>query len=155
MSLLEGVVTLTCLNLMGNLTFKCCVRPSGDVKRKDVELILPFPYLFFFPLRVSVEDPSSELAENALTSFLNAKKCEGEEGGNTEHGQLDHNSDKCHALEEREHKTTRQHNQEKERQGYIRTEKGPGEGNTANEIRNMQKETQLGGTGRYGQQCHL
>ncbi|KAM9477928.1 kinase non-catalytic C-lobe domain-containing protein 1 [Clarias gariepinus] len=95
---------------------------------------------------VSDEDPSSELAENALTSFLNAKKCEGEEGGNTEHGQLDHNSDKCHALEEREHKTTRQHNQEKERQGYIRTEKGPGGGNTANEIRNMQKETQLGGT---------
>ncbi|MCI4376250.1 hypothetical protein PGIGA_G00186180, partial [Pangasianodon gigas] len=93
---------------------------------------------------VSVEDPSSELEERALTSLPDAKS-EGEEGGNTEHGQLDHNANKCHAPEEREHKATRQQNKGelKDKQGHMRTEDRREEGKTANEIRNMQKETQL------------
>ncbi|XP_053477650.1 kinase non-catalytic C-lobe domain-containing protein 1 isoform X2 [Ictalurus furcatus] len=86
--------------------------------------------------RASVEDPSSELEERALTPVPDAKRCEGVEGGNTEHG---HNANKCHAPEEREHKATRQqnHGETKDKQGHIRTED-----RTADEIRNVQKETQ-------------
>ncbi|KAK3553467.1 hypothetical protein QTP70_003510 [Hemibagrus guttatus] len=89
------------------------------------------------------EDPSSELEERPLTSLPDAKRCEGEGGGNTEFSQLDHNANKCHAPEEKEHKATRQQNQEetKDKQRHIRTDRR-GEGNTANEIRNLQKETQ-------------
>ncbi|KAG7333906.1 hypothetical protein KOW79_002313 [Hemibagrus wyckioides] len=92
---------------------------------------------------VSVEDPSSELEERPLTSLPDAKRCEGEGGGNTERSQPDHNANKCHAPEEKEHTATRQQNQEetKDKQRHIRTERR-GEGNTANEIRNLQKETQ-------------
>ncbi|KAK2852488.1 hypothetical protein Q7C36_007689 [Tachysurus vachellii] len=91
----------------------------------------------------SVEDPLSELEERSLTSPLNPKRCEGEKERNTECSQLDHNANKCHVPEEREHKATRQQIKEetKDNQGHIRTSRR-GEGNTANEIRNLQNETQ-------------
>lgn len=114
----------------------------------------PFSLLVFLSLSASVEDPSSELEERALTPLPDAKRCEGEEGGNTEHG---HNANKCHAPEEREHKATRQqnHGETKDKQGHIRTE------DRTAEIRNVQKETQPvtfkkhnlnDNTGRCGQQ---
>ncbi|KAF7710291.1 kinase non-catalytic C-lobe domain-containing protein 1 isoform X2 [Silurus meridionalis] len=93
-------------------------------------------------LLACVEDPASELEEGALTSLSDAKRSEGEEGGNSAHGQLDHNANKCHAPEGREQKATRQQTQgeTKDKQEPIRTEEG--NRNTADEIRNMQKETQ-------------
>lgn len=137
--------------------------PAGNVKGNYVAFYLPFCLLVFLSLRASAEDPSSELEERALSSLTDAKRCEGEEGGNTEHGQLDHNANKCHAPEERQHKATRQQNQgeTKDKQGHIRTEDRRGEGKTASEIRIMQKETQPvpfkkhhlnDSTGRCGQQ---
>lgn len=118
-------------------------------------------FFFLLSLSASVENPSSELEERALTSLPDAKRCEGEEGENIEDGRLDHNANKCRAPEEREHKETRQQNQEenKDKQGHIRTEDIRGEGKTANVIRNIQKETQQvainDSTGRCGQQGHL
>lgn len=137
--------------------------PAGNVKGNYVVFHSPFSLLVFLSLSTSAEDPSSELEERALTSLTGAKRCEGEEGGNTEHGQLDHNANKYHAPEERQHKATRQQNQgeTKDKQGRIRTEDGRGERKTADEIRNMQKETQPvqfkkhhlnDSTGRCGQQ---
>lgn len=120
-----------------------------------------FSLLVFLSLRASVEDPSSELEKRALTSLPDAKRCEGEEGGNTEHGQLDHNANKCHVPEETEQKAAKQQNQGeiKDKQGHIRTEDRKGEVKTASVIRNMQKETLPvifhDNTGRCGQQGHL
>lgn len=108
---------------------------------------------------MSAEDRSSELEERALTSLPDAERCEVEEGGNTEHGQLDHNANKCHTPEEKEHKATKEQNQGeiKDKQGHIRTEDRKGKGKTANVIRNIQKETDTfhDNTGRCGQQGPL
>lgn len=130
------------------------------MKMKGILFYFIFLSLYlFFSLSMSVEDHSSELNERALTSLPDAKRCEGEEGGNTEHGQLDHNANKCHAPEEKEHKATKQQTQDgiKDKQGHIRAEDRKGEGKTANMIRNIQKETVTfhDNTGRCGQQGHL
>lgn len=115
---------------------------------------------FFLTLRACVEGPS-ELEERTLTSLLNVERCEGEEQKNTEHGQLDHNANKCHSPEKREHKATRQQNQEetKDRQGHMRTEYRKGEEKAANVVMNMQKETQPftfnDSTGECGLQGYL
>lgn len=92
---------------------------------------------------MSAEDPSSELEKRALTSLPEARRCGGEEERNTELCQLDFNANRCHAPEEEEHKVTRQQNLEKteDKQRHRRMDRRREE-NTANESRNMQKETQ-------------
>lgn len=116
---------------------------------------------FFLTLRACVEG-QSELEERTLTSLLNAERCEGEKQKNAEHGQLDHNANKCHSPEKREHKATKQQRGEeetKDKQGHMRTEYRKGEEKAANVVMNMQKETQPftfnDSTGECGLQGYL
>ncbi|TSK22635.1 Protein very KIND [Bagarius yarrelli] len=81
----------------------------------------------------SVEDPLSALPD--------ARRGEGEMGGNTEHSQLSHETNKCHTLEKHENKATRQHNEVEtnDKREQIITDR---KGEKANAMRNMPEDTQ-------------